>query len=67
MREEILKLSLKQEEQMKEQQQILSAEISARMAQDEMLQSFLAAEITARNGQDDVLQSSIDSINLKPR
>ena len=34
LREEILKLSLKQDEQMKEQQQILSAEISARMAQN---------------------------------
>ena len=52
---------------MKEQQQILGAEITARMAQNEMLQSFLAAEIAARNGQDNVLQSSIDSINAKPR
>ena len=63
LREEILKLSLKQEEQMKEQQQILSAEITAR----KNLQSFLDAEITARNGQDKVLQSSIEAIYAKPK
>jgi len=43
LKEEISKLSLNQDERMKEQQQILNAEISARNEQDKFLQSLIDA------------------------
>merc|ERR1712198_319776 len=61
LREEISKLSLKQDEQMKNQQLNLSNEKSEREKQDNVLQSLNDAEVSARQKQDNELQCLVQA------
>ena len=79
LREEISKLSLKQDEQMKNQQLNLRNEKSEREKQDNVLQSLNDAEVSERKKQDNELQcivqaeisarmaQNVDYIDAKPR